>query len=117
MSSNKTYKEIETLLTNDAQKDEHKRIWKDIKDFYSPKYLSVYLTYLQTYDNVHKLLNKDISALEPKDLYMYNNSLSTIVNQHNNAIKLLKLTPSADKTTPVKTGRRQKDTSKQALIS
>ena len=114
---NKDFKQIESLLSTEEQKGEHKRIWREIKDTYKPTYLSAYLIYLQTFQNVHNLLKKDISNIEPKDLYKYNNALNSIINQHNAAIKMLGFSPAHDKKPAAKTGRKIKDTSLEAILN
>lgn len=117
MPTDTTYTDIESRLTSDAAKEEHKRIWKTFKNQYSPTYLSAYLTYLQTFANVHALLNRDVSQLQPKEVYLHNNAISSLVNQHNSAIKMLGFSPAHAKGEPAKTGRKLKDTSKNALLS
>lgn len=114
--ADKNYTFIESLLTNDEQKAEHKRIWREIKDTYKPIYLSAYLIYLQTFSNVHTLLKRDINAINPSDLYKYNNALNSIINQHNTAIKMLGFSPAHEKRTADKTGRKPKDTSLENLL-
>lgn len=117
MPQDTTYLDIESRLTTNAAKEEHRRIWKTFKSRYSPTFLSAYLTYLQTFANVHALLNRDISELQPKEVYLHNNAISSLVNQHNSAIKMLGFSPAHAKGEAAKTGRKLKDTSKNALLS
>lgn len=112
----KIFTDIESRLISEEAKQEHARIWKYFKDIYNPTFLSAYLTYLQTFANVHNLLSKDVSSLQPRELYSYNNAVASVLNQHNSSIKMLGFSPAHQKKdAATKTGRKLKDTSLDLL--
>jgi len=115
MTLKKIYKEIEASLTDDTAKEEHKRIWPSFSQYFKETYLSTYLTYLETFGKLHRLMNVDTSAMQTKELYLHQNIISGIQRQHADACKSLQFTPKHDKT-PLKTGRPSRDTSKEGLF-
>jgi hypothetical protein len=104
-----SYDYICSILKDDAL-EEHQRIFQFIDSYWDDAFLSTYLTYCQTYHRLHKLLEVDPTTFDnPKEMWVHQSMTASILNQHNNAAKALKLTPASRNRSGIKTGRPQRD--------